>query len=153
VSRKLIPAREIPDIVPGDPTPLRHFKPQHRSKPAEETEMFVFASGKAAVVQEHILIGRITGLRVFRVPEFGTRASFRIEREGQCPIICSVAGDVARDFIALYCEGDMVAVSGLHEPRPSTASSKTPWVGRFRVCALCDAKPTQRRYRITADWN
>jgi len=64
-------------------------------------------------MQERILIGRITGLRVFRVPDFGTRASFRIERTGQCPVICSVAGDVAREFIAYYCEGDIIAVRAI----------------------------------------
>jgi hypothetical protein len=37
-------------------------------------------------MQEHILIGRLTGLQIFRVPEFGTRASFRIECGGQCPV-------------------------------------------------------------------
>jgi len=87
-------------------------------------------------MQEHILIGRITGLQIFRVPEFGTRASFRIECAGRCPVTCSVAGDVAREFITYYCEGDVIAVRGIYEPRPSTASSSTPWAGRFRVRAL-----------------
>jgi hypothetical protein len=88
------------------------------------------------MMQEHFLIGRITRLQIFKVPEFGTRASFRLERLGQVPITCTVAGDVAREFVTYYGEGDFVAVNGVYEPRPSTAASKTPWAGRFRVCAL-----------------
>ena len=86
--------------------------------------------------QEHVLIGRITGSRVFSVPEFGTRASFTLECLGQCSVACCIAGDVARGFLASCCEGDIVAVDGIYEPHPSTASPKTPWVGRFRVRAL-----------------
>ena len=37
------------------------------------------------MVQEHFLIGRITRLQIFKVPEFGTRASFKLERVGQAP--------------------------------------------------------------------
>ena len=85
------------------------------------------------MTQECILNGRITRLVVFRVPEFGTRASFHLERAGRSAAICAVSGDVAREFIAHYCEGDTVVVSGFHEARPSTAAADTPWVGRFRV--------------------
>lgn len=49
---------------------------------------------------------------------------------------CCAAGAVARELVTFYCEGDTVAMSGVYEPRPSTASSKTPWAGRFRVHAL-----------------
>jgi hypothetical protein len=83
--------------------------------------------------QECILTGRITRLAIFRAPEFGTRASFHLEDAGRRPAICAVAGDVAREFITQYCEGDMVVMTGFHEPRPSTAAANTPWVGRFRV--------------------
>jgi hypothetical protein len=88
------------------------------------------------MLQEHFLIGRITRLQIFKVPEFGTRASFMLECPGQGLITCAVAGDVAREFVAYYREGDIVAVTGTSEPRPSTASSKTPWTGRFRVRTL-----------------
>jgi len=71
--------------------------------------------------------------RVFTVPEFGTRASFIIECAGRRPTVCGIAGDVAREFIAHYGEGDVVALRGVHEPRPSTAAAKTPWAGLFRV--------------------
>jgi hypothetical protein len=87
-------------------------------------------------MQEHILIGRIAGLVIFRVPEFGTRASFTIEGAGRYPVVCAVEGDVAREFIARYCEGDEVGVRGIYEPRPSTAAANTPWVARFRVQAV-----------------
>jgi hypothetical protein len=89
---------------------------------------------------EQILIGQITGLRVFTVPEFGARASFQLKSSGRCSVFCSVAGDVAREFIAHYWEGDMVVVRGVHEPRPSTAAANTPWVGRFRVRAVSVAE-------------
>ena len=85
------------------------------------------------MTQECILIGRITRLAACRVPEFGTRASFRLECAGRPTAICAVAGNVAREFVAHYCEGDIVVVSGYPEPRPSTAAANTPWVGRFRV--------------------
>jgi len=88
-------------------------------------------------MQERVLIGRIIGLQILTVPEFGTRASFRIAGPGQPPVTCSVSGDVAREFIPYYHEGDIIAVSGIDEPRPSTASSATPWAGRFRVRGLC----------------
>ena len=84
-------------------------------------------------MQEHFLIGHITGLRIFKVPEFGTRASFRLECPGQGSVICAIAGDIAREFVASYREGDTVAITGTSELRPSTASSKTPWTGRLRV--------------------
>jgi hypothetical protein len=86
--------------------------------------------------REQILIGRISRLRIFTVPEFGTRASFVLERSGQNSVDCCVADQVARAFIASYYEGDLAAVSGTFEPRPSTASPKTPWTGRFRVRSL-----------------
>jgi hypothetical protein len=86
--------------------------------------------------QEHVLIGRITGPRVFSVPEFGTRASLTLECSGQCSVACCIAGGVARGSPASCREGDIVAVAGIYEPHPSTASPKTPWVGRFRVRAL-----------------
>ena len=88
------------------------------------------------MMQEHLLIGRITRSQIFKVSEFGTRVSFRLERLGYVPVTCFVAGDVAREFVTYYVEGDFVAVNGLYEPRPSTASPKCPWAGRFRVCAL-----------------
>jgi len=47
-------------------------------------------------------------------------------------------------FIASYREGDIVAVSGMSEPRPSTASSKTTWTGRFRVAYLRAMNPRTR---------
>ena len=84
-----------------------------------------------------ILIGHVTGLRIFTVPEFGMRASFRLKCCGQGSIICCVAEDVAREFVTYYREGDIVAVQGTYEPRPSTASPKTPWAGRFRIHSLC----------------
>ena len=59
------------------------------------------------MVQEHFLIGRITRLQIFKVPEFGTRANFKLERVGQAPITCSVAGNVAREFVTYYGEGDL----------------------------------------------
>jgi hypothetical protein len=90
-------------------------------------------------MQEYSLVGRSSGLRIFWVPEFGTRASFRLDRGGQCSIICCVAEDVAREFVTYYREGDMVAVLGNYEPRPSTASPETPWVGRFRAHGLLQA--------------
>ena len=88
------------------------------------------------MMQEHLLIGRITRLRIFKVPEFGTRASFSLERLGHGAVTCSVAGDVAREFVNFCREGDFVAVNGLNEPRPSTASPKCLWAGRFRVCTF-----------------
>ena len=85
---------------------------------------------------QQIHIGCVTRLRIFTVTEFGTRASFVLERRRQEPVDCCVDGQVARAFIASYREGDNVAVSGAIEPRPSTASSKTPWTPRFRVRSL-----------------
>ena len=85
------------------------------------------------MTQECMLTGRITRPAVFRVPEFGTRASFHLEYAGRPSVICAVSGDVAREFIARYCEGDTVVVGGFHEARPSTAAANTPWLGRFRV--------------------
>ena len=86
-------------------------------------------------MEEHVFTGRIASLVIFRLSEFGTRASFRLEGAGGCPVACSVSGNVAREFIAYYSEGDMVTVRGIHESRPSTAAGNTPWSGRFRVRA------------------
>ena len=85
------------------------------------------------MTQERILTGRITRLVVFRVSEFGTRASFQLEDAGRPPAVCAVAGNVAREFITHYCEGDVVVLKGFDEPRPSTAAVNTPWAGRFRM--------------------
>ena len=94
------------------------------------------------MMDKHHLIGRIADLSILSVPEFGTRVSFKLEGSGS-PITCCIAGDVAREFIAYFGEGDIVAVDGVYEPRPSTASSRTPWIGRFRVRALCVLEPTR----------
>ena len=88
------------------------------------------------MTQECILIGRITRLAAFRVPEFGTRASFYLECAGRPTAICAVDGDIARNFVRYYCEGDIVVVTGFHEARPSTAAANTPWRGRLRVCDI-----------------
>jgi hypothetical protein len=88
---------------------------------------------RKTTVQERILTGRITNVVITTVPEFGTRASFRMECAPQSSVFCCVSDDVAREFIAHYREGDMVAVRGFDEPRPSTAAANTPWGGRFRV--------------------
>jgi hypothetical protein len=87
-------------------------------------------------MQEHTFTGRIAGLVIFRVPEFGTRARFKVEDMGRSPVVCAVEGDIAREFIAHYREDDIVSVSGFDEPRPSTAAANTPWLGRFRVRAV-----------------
>ena len=88
------------------------------------------------MTQERILIGRITRLAIFKVPEFGTRASFHLEYAGRPPAVCAVDGDVARDFVKHCREGDVVVVKGFHEPRPSTAAVNAPWLGRIRVCEI-----------------
>jgi hypothetical protein len=88
-------------------------------------------------MEEHFLVGRIAGLQAFSVPQFGTRASFRLEWPRQDSVTCRVAGDVARELVASYFEGDVIAVKGTYEPRPSTASPKTPWIPRFCIQALC----------------
>ena len=87
-------------------------------------------------MQNHVLVGRITGLRLFSVPEFGTRASFKLECGVRGSVTCAVEGDVAREFLSYCREGDRVTVTGIDEPRPATASFNTPWSGRFRVRAL-----------------
>ena len=84
-------------------------------------------------MQERSLTGRIANLSIFSLVEFGTRARFKIEDAAQCPVVCAIDGDVARQFIAHYREGDIVTVRGFDEPRPSTAAANTPWLGRFRV--------------------
>jgi hypothetical protein len=98
---------------------------------------------EVSIMQEHILTGPIAGLVIFRLSEFGTRASFRIERAGRCPVICCIAGDVAKEFVTHFSEGDMVAVRGIHEARPSTASANAQWAGRFRVRAVRVAEDTR----------
>jgi len=87
-------------------------------------------------MQEHIFIGRIASVVIFRVPEFGPRVCFTIEVTRQCPVRRAAEGNVARELIADYLEGDEVVVSGIYEPRPSTAAANTPWVARFRVRAV-----------------
>jgi len=87
-------------------------------------------------MQERTFTGRIANLAIFSLVEFGTRASFKIECGARSPIVCAVEGNVAREFIAHYREGDMVAVTGVDEPRPSTAAVNTPWLGRIRVHAV-----------------
>jgi len=87
-------------------------------------------------MQKSTLTGRIANLAIFSLVEFGTRASFKIDCGAQSPIVCAVEGNVAREFIAHYREGDMVAVTGIDEPPPSTAAANTPWLGRFRVHAV-----------------
>jgi hypothetical protein len=84
-------------------------------------------------MQEHTVTGRIVRLAIFWVPEFGTRASFTIGEIGRLPVVCAVEGDVAREFIGHYSEGDKVVVKGVYEPRPPTAAANCPWVARFRV--------------------
>jgi hypothetical protein len=91
---------------------------------------------RRTIIQERILTGRIAKLIIFSLAEFGTRASFKIECGTQSPVVCAVEGNVARELIAHYCEGDMVAVRGFDEPRPSTAAANTQWHGRFRVRAV-----------------
>jgi hypothetical protein len=87
-------------------------------------------------MQERTLTGRIANLAIFSLVEFGTRARFKIECGAGSPIVCAVEGNVAREFIAHYREGDMVVVRGVDEHRPSTAAANTPWLGRFRVYAV-----------------
>ena len=94
-------------------------------------------------MQEHTFTGRITGLVIFRVPEFGTRARFKIEDMGRSPVICAVEGNVAREFVASYRDGDRVTVSGIYEPRPSTVAANTPWVPRYRVRNVQVAQDTR----------
>jgi len=84
-----------------------------------------------------VVVGRIAGLQIFSVPQFGTRASFRLEWPGQDSVTCRVDGDVARELVASHFEGGVIAVKGAYEPRPSTASPKTPWIPRFCIQALC----------------
>ena len=93
-------------------------------------------------MQEHTFTGRITGLVIFRVPELGTRARFKVEDMGRSPVVCAVEGDVAREFITRYREGDEVTVTGIYEPRPSTAAN-TPWVPRYRVRNVQVAQDTR----------
>jgi len=94
-------------------------------------------------MQEHTFTGRIAGLVIFRVPEFGTRARFKVEDMGRSPVTCAIEGDIAREFIARYREGDEVTVTGICEPRPSTAAANTPWVPRYRVRAVKFAEPAR----------
>ena len=93
-------------------------------------------------MQEHTFTGRITGLVIFRVPEFGIRARFKVEDMGRSPVVCAVEGDVAREFITRYRKGDEVTVTGIYEPRPSTAAN-TQWVPRYRVRAVKFAEATR----------
>jgi hypothetical protein len=84
-------------------------------------------------MHEHTVTGRIVRLAIFSVPEFGIRASFTIDETGRLPVVCAAEGDVAREFIGSYSEGDTVVVTGVYEQRPSTAAANSPWVARFRV--------------------
>ena len=94
-------------------------------------------------MQEQTFTGRIAGLVIFRVPEFGTRARFKVEYMGRSPVICAVEGNVAREFVASYRDGDRVTVSGIYEPRPSTVAANTPWVPRYRVRNVQVAQDTR----------
>src|SRR5262249_1800253 len=93
-------------------------------------------AGATAPMQEHTFTGRVAGLVIFRVPEFGTRARFKVEDIGRSPVVCDVEGDVAREFIANYREGDHVTVRGIYEPGPSTVAANPAWVPRYRVRAV-----------------
>jgi len=104
-------------------------------------------------MQERTFTGRIANLAMFSLVEFGTRASFKIEWGAQSPIACAVEGNVAREFIAHYCEGDMVAVTGVDEPRPSTAAANTPWLGRLRVHAVRVAEGAPRSIRTYPEYS
>ena len=88
------------------------------------------------ITPERIHTGRIANLVIITVPEFGARASFRLEGADRGSAFCCVADNVAREFIAHYRDGDFVTVTGHDEPRPSTAAANTPWPGRFRVRAV-----------------
>src|SRR6516162_4823688 len=101
--------------------------------------------GRRTTMQEHTFTGRIAGLVIFRVTEFGTRARFKVEDMGRSPVVCAVEGDVAREFIAHYCEGDKVTVRGIYEPRPSTACRRFS-VSRTTACTSANPKfPLLRR--------
>jgi hypothetical protein len=63
----------------------------------------------------------------------GTRASFTTAETGRLPVVCAAKGDVTREFIGYYCEGDKVMAEDVYEPRPSTAAVNSPWVVRFGV--------------------
>jgi len=80
--------------------------------------------------------GRITGLAIHELQEFGMRASFTIEVPGRYSIPCVASGVLARSLAAKITEGDWVLVSGIAEERPTSASSETPWRGRLRVRTL-----------------
>lgn len=85
--------------------------------------------------QERLLIGRITRLQTFTVREFGTRASFRLNaRKAQSP--AASPGRLPAELVTHYRESDIVAVTGISEPRPSAASAMTAWAGRVRVRTL-----------------
>jgi hypothetical protein len=49
-----------------------------------------FNSEEAGIVDERFLIGRIAGLQIFSVPQFGTRASFRLEYPAQDSIAAAL---------------------------------------------------------------
>ena len=53
-----------------------------------------------------VVVGRIAGLQIFSVAQFGTRASFRLEWPGQDSVTCRVDGDVASELVASYFECD-----------------------------------------------
>jgi hypothetical protein len=102
-------------------------------------------------MQEHIVTGRIVRLAIFSVPEFGIRASFTIDDTGRLPVVCAVEGDVAREFIGLYSEGDKVIVKGIYEPRPSTAAANCPWLLAFGYATCASRKTPVSRHEAVAD--
>src|SRR5262249_45354702 len=85
---------------------------------------------------QHTFTGRIAGLVIFRVPEFGIRVRFKLEDIGRSPVTCAVEGDVVREFVASYCEGDRLTVGGTYDPGPSPAPANPPWGPRFLVRAV-----------------
>ena len=82
--------------------------------------------------------GRIVDLSLFNVPEFGLRASFKIERPGQASIVCAVSGEVAHKFIGRYREGDVVVVGGVREPSTINRCPQctVEWT-LSRTCRMC----------------
>ena len=96
---------------------------------------------KDTISSQRMLAGRINDLVITTVTGLGTRASFRIERAGQCPVFCCVDGNIARELIAHYCDGDLVSVSGLtnRDPPPPRRIRHGP--ADFG-CALCGLPST-----------
>jgi hypothetical protein len=89
-------------------------------------------------MQEHVLTGRIARLLAFKLPEFGIRARFTIEATEWDSVICAVEGNLAREFITRYCEGDVVndrfsALSRIYSVASTTRSHCpfAPLTGHF----------------------